>query len=67
MLQSKASVIPDLKSASLISPGKIVDNNCTTLLDKSCLVAVKQNKKYANEIYMMDFGISRYSKRKFLR
>ena len=36
-----ATVLPELKSSSLISLGKICDNNCTIILDKENLVALK--------------------------
>ena len=41
---TKASVIPGLKSALLISLGQIAEDDRTILLDKSCLVAVKQKQ-----------------------
>ena len=37
----KASIIPGLMSSSLISLGQIVDDDCTFILDKKKLVAVK--------------------------
>ena len=40
----KASVIPGLKSASLISLGQIVDDGCTILLDEKTLLAFKNKQ-----------------------
>lgn len=37
----KASIIPGLMSSSLISLGQIVDDNCTIILDKKKLIAIK--------------------------
>ena len=40
----KASIIPGLTSSSLISLGQIVDDNCTIILDKKKLVAIKNKE-----------------------
>ena len=40
----KATILPDLKSANLISLGQLCDDNCTILLNKQQMIAVKNNK-----------------------
>ena len=37
-----ATVLPALKSSSLISLGKLCDDNCTVILDKTKLIAIKE-------------------------
>ena len=39
-----ATILPNLKSSSLVSLGQICDDNCTVVMDKSKLVATKSNK-----------------------
>ena len=39
-----AMILPHLKSASLISIGQLCDDNCDVLLNKTKLIAIKNNK-----------------------
>ena len=43
MKAKKATVLPDLKSSSLISLGQLCDDNCKVLLDKKKLQVFKEN------------------------
>ena len=39
-----AMILPQLKSASLISIGQLCDDDCAVILDKQLLVAIKNKK-----------------------
>ena len=40
-------ILPQLKSASLISIGQLCDDNCDVLLNKTKLIAIKNNKNHS--------------------
>ena len=40
----RATVLPALKSSSLISLGQLCDNDCTVILDKNKMLAIKKNE-----------------------
>ena len=41
---STAKILPGLSSASLVSIGKLCDDDCKVFLDKKILIAVKEDK-----------------------
>ena len=52
-----ASIMPELKSSSLISLGKLADDNCKILLDKKFLHAVKENEIVLSGIRNQNDGL----------
>ena len=54
-----ATALSVFKSSSLVSLGKIYDDNCTAILDKYKLLAIKKIKEFykGEEIILMVYGV----------